>query len=51
MKDIKKYEIGFLLGPPGHAQRFGTWGARGQKFSFLNMVMWHIKLKGVNSCP
>ena len=23
----------------------------GQKFNFLNMVMWHIKLKGVNSSP
>ena len=22
---------------------------RGQKFNFLNMVMWHIKLKGMNS--
>ena len=23
----------------------------GQKFNFLNMVMWHIKLKGMNSSP
>ena len=22
---------------------------RGQKFNFLNMVMWHIKLKGMSS--
>ena len=24
---------------------------RGQKFNFLNMVMWHIKLKGICSRP
>ena len=34
------------------AQFFGspTPGAtgRGQKFNFLNMVMWHIKLKGMS---
>ena len=24
---------------------------RGQKFYFLNMVMWHIKLKGICSRP
>ena len=24
---------------------------RGQKFNFLNMVMWHIKLKGMSSGP
>ena len=23
----------------------------GQKFNFLNMVMWHIKLKGMSSRP
>ena len=23
----------------------------GQKFNFLNMVMWHIKLKGMNGSP
>ena len=23
----------------------------GQKFIFLNMVIWHIKLKGMNSSP
>ena len=23
----------------------------GQKFNFLNMVMWHIKLKAMNSSP
>ena len=24
---------------------------RGQKFNFLNMVMWHINLNGKNSIP
>ena len=48
--------MGFSLGPLGHAQGFGTWGGGGgglggQKFNFLNMVMWHIKLKGMNSSP
>ena len=26
-------------------------GAGGQKFNFLNMVMWHIKLKGMRGRP
>ena len=26
-------------------------GAGGQKFNFLNMVVWHIKLKGMDSSP
>ena len=26
----------------------GLGGAGGQNFNFLNMVMWHIKLKGMN---
>ena len=29
----------------------GLGDAGGQKFNFLNMVMWHIKLKGLNSRP
>ena len=29
----------------------GLGGAGGQKFNYLNMVMWHIKLKGMNSSP
>ena len=37
------------------AQSFGSLppGAlgRGQKFNFLNMVMWHIKLSGMSSRP
>ena len=32
-------------------QGLGLGGAGGQKFYFLNMVMWHIKLKGMNSRP
>ena len=36
-----------------HAPGFGTWGAGGggQKLNFLNMVMLHIKLKGMSSRP
>ena len=29
----------------------GPWGGGGQKFNFLNMVMWHITLKGMSSRP
>ena len=32
-------------------QGLGLWGAGGQKFNFMNMVMWHIKLKGMSSRP
>ena len=28
----------------------GPWG-RGQKLNFLNMVVWHIKFKGMSSRP
>ena len=35
----------FLGSPPTGALR------RGQKFNLLNMVMWHIKLKGMSSRP
>ena len=38
-----------------HRHNFGslTPGAlgRGQKFNFLNMVMWHIKLTGMSNIP
>ena len=47
----KTYKTGFSIGPLGHAQGFGTWGAGGQKLNFLNMVLMHIKLKGMNSSP
>ena len=32
-------------------QVLGLGGAGGQKFDFLNMVMWHIKLKAMSSRP
>ena len=54
MKDIKHTRQDFHLVPwVMHAPGIGTWGAGGggQKLNFLNMVMWHIKLKGMNSLP
>ena len=36
---------------PGSYPRGGTWGAGGLKNCFLNIVMWHIKLKGMISRP
>ena len=51
MKDIKHIRCKFSFGPLSHALGLGTWGAGGQIFSFLNMVMWHIKLKGMGSRP
>ena len=47
----KTYHTGFSFGRLGHAPGFGTWGAGGSKFNFLNMIMWHIKLKGMSSKP
>ena len=52
MKDIKHigqdfYSVLWVM----HALGFGTWGAGGQQFNFMNMVMWHIKLKGMSSRP
>ena len=32
-------------------QGLGLGGAEGSKFNFLNKVMWHIKLKGMNNRP
>ena len=49
MKDVKHIRPDFLFGPLGHAGGFE--GAGGQKLNFLNMVMWHIKLKGMSSRP
>ena len=44
---------GFSFGRLDHAPGFGTWRCWGgggvQNFYFLNMVMWHIKLKGMSS--
>ena len=42
MKDIKHIRRDFHSVP---------WVAGGQAFNFLNMVMWHIKLKGMSSSP
>ena len=52
MKDIKHIRRDFHSVPwVMHAPGLGTWGAGGQKFNFMNMVMWHIKLKGMSSKP
>ena len=52
MKDIKHNRRDFHSVPwVMHAPGIGTWGAGGQNFNFLNMVMWHIKLKGMSSRP
>ena len=40
--------MGFSLCSLGHTPGGGTWGCLGVKF-FSNMVVWHIKLKGVVS--
>ena len=52
MKDIKHirwdfHSVTWVM----HAQCLGLGGAGGQKFNFQNMVMWHIKLKGMSSRP
>ena len=52
MKDIKHirrdyYSVPWVMHAPG----FGTGVLGGQKFNFINMVMWHIKLKGISSRP
>ena len=45
--------MGFSFCPLGHAcprvLDLGVLG--GQKFNFMNTVMWHIKLKGMSSRP
>ena len=52
MKDTKHIRRDFYLVPwVMHAPGFGTWGAWGQKCNFLNMVIWHTKLKGMSSRP
>ena len=47
------YQTGFSFGHLGHVcPRVWDLGcAGGQKFNFLNTVMWHIKLKGMSSGP
>ena len=49
MKDIKYIRPDFHPVARVMPQRLGVLG--GQKISFLNMVMWHIKLKGMISRP
>ena len=52
MKYIKHTRRDFLSVPcVMHAPGFGTWGVGGSKYNFMNMVMWHIKLKGMSSRP
>ena len=52
MNDIKNSRWDFHSVPwVMHAPGFGTWGAGGQKFNCMNMVIWHIKLKGMSSRP
>ena len=51
MKDIKHirrdfHSVHWVM----HAPRFGGAGG-GQKINFINMVMWHIKLKRMSSRP
>ena len=50
-KRNKTYKKGFSSGCLGLAPGVGLGGAGRSIFSFLNMVMWHIKLKGVISRP
>ena len=54
MKDIKHIRTDFHLVPWVMPQDLGLGGTGGggrggQKFNFLNMVMWHIKLNGMGS--
>ena len=51
MKDLKHIRWDFHLVPWVIPQGLGLGGAGGQKYNFLNMVMWHIKLKGMSSRP
>ena len=47
MKDIKHTRRDFYLVRLVMPKGLGLVGAGGQKIKFLNMVMWHIKLKGM----
>ena len=50
MKDIKHNRQDFHSVPWVMPQGLGLWDAGGgQNFIFLNMVIWHIKLKGLSS--
>ena len=55
IKDIKHirqdfHSVPWVMPAPGFGT-WGCWGGGGQKFNFLNMVIWHIKLKGMSSRP
>ena len=48
----KTYQTGFSFCCLGHAPGVGLWGAggaEGVKTFFSNIVMWHIKLRGMTS--
>ena len=52
MKDIKHIRRDFYSVPwVMHAQVLGLGVLGDQKSNFMNMVMWHIKLKGISSRP
>ena len=52
MKDLKHIRRNFIRSPGScMPQGLGLGGAGGQNFNFLNMVMWHIKLKEMSSRP
>ena len=51
MKDIKYIRWDFHWVPWVMPKGLGLGVAGGQKFNFQNMVMWHIKLKEMNSSP
>ena len=47
----KTYKMGFSFSPLNRPRVWDLGVLGGQKFNFLNMVMWHIKLKGMSSRP
>ena len=51
MKDIKHIRRYFHWVPWVMPKGLGLGGTGVSKFNFLNMVIWHIKLKGMNSSP
>ena len=51
LKDIKHIIGDFHSVPWVMPKGLGIGVLGGPKFNFLNMVMWHIKLKGISSRP
>ena len=52
MKYIKHIRRDFHSVPWGMLpEGLGLGGGGGQKFNFMNIAMWHIKLKGMSSRP